>query len=58
MAGFVLFAAVLCSALPTAQNAFIATSQYAIDARFVRNCVLVSTVVSMGSLSFIALLLG
>ncbi|MEC3982425.1 AEC family transporter [Amycolatopsis sp. H20-H5] len=53
-----LFAAVLCSALPTAQNVFIATSQYAIDTRFVRDCVLGSTVVSMGSLSLIALLLG
>jgi predicted permease len=43
--------------LPTAQNIFVATSRYAIDTRFTRNCVLISTVVSMGSLSLIAWLL-
>ncbi|WP_020673529.1 AEC family transporter [Amycolatopsis nigrescens] len=56
--GPVLFAAVLCSALPTAQNVFIASSQYSIDARFARDCVLVTTLVSMGSLSLIAWLAG
>jgi predicted permease len=52
-----LLAAVVCSALPTAQNIFVATSRYAIDTRFTRNCVLISTVVSMVSLSLIAWLL-
>ncbi|QFU90647.1 AEC family transporter [Amycolatopsis sp. YIM 10] len=58
LSGPSLFAAVLCSALPTAQNVFIASSQYAVDVRFVRNCVLVSTLLSMGSLTLIAWLLG
>jgi malonate transporter len=53
-----LYAAVLCSALPTAQNVFIATSQYAINTRFVRDCVLFSTLLSMGTLSLIAWLLA
>jgi predicted permease len=53
-----LFAAVLCSALPTAQNVFIATSQYAINTRFVRDCVLFSTLLSMGTLTLIAWLLA
>ncbi|WP_158883914.1 AEC family transporter [Amycolatopsis anabasis] len=56
--GPALFAAVVCSALPTAQNVFIATSQYAIDTRFVRDCVLISTLLSMATLSLIAWLLG
>ncbi|QWF85460.1 AEC family transporter [Amycolatopsis sp. CA-230715] len=51
-----LLAAVLCSALPTAQNIFIASSRYAIDARFVRDCVLLSTLLSMVTLSVIAAL--
>ncbi|GAB3574526.1 AEC family transporter [Amycolatopsis endophytica] len=49
-----LMAAVVCAALPTAQNIFIATSQYSLDSRFVRDCVLVSTLVSMGSLSLVS----
>lgn len=53
-----LLAAVLCSALPTAQNVFIAASRYRIDVRFIRDCVLLSTLVSMGTLSLIAVLLG
>lgn len=48
-----LLATVVAAALPTAQNVFIATSQYAIDSRFVRDCVLVSTLISMASLSLI-----
>ncbi|PRX45080.1 hypothetical protein B0I33_110179 [Prauserella shujinwangii] len=53
-----LLAAVLCSALPTAQNVFIAASRYGVDVRFVRDCVLLSTLVSMGMLSLIAAVLG
>jgi malonate transporter and related proteins len=53
-----LLAAVVCAALPTAQNVFIATSQYAVDSRFVRDCVLVSTLIAMGSLSLVVWLLG
>lgn len=54
----VMLAAVLCSALPTAQNIFIATSQYAIDSRFTRDAVLITTLVSMGTLSLVAALLS
>lgn len=53
-----LLAAVVAAALPTAQNVFIATSQYSIDSRFVRDCVLMSTVVAMASLSLVVWLLG
>ncbi|WP_370948938.1 AEC family transporter [Amycolatopsis sp. cg5] len=54
----VMLAAVLCSALPTAQNIFIATSQYAIDSRFTRDAVLITTLLSMATLSVIAALLS
>ncbi|WP_435121474.1 AEC family transporter [Amycolatopsis thermoflava] len=53
-----LMIATVCAGLPTAQNIFIATSQYALDSRFVRDCVLVSTLVSMGSLSLVSWLVG
>ncbi|RZQ63687.1 AEC family transporter [Amycolatopsis suaedae] len=56
--GPLLFAAVLCSALPTAQNIFIAAGRYAVEVRFVRDCVLISTLCSMVTLSLIAWLLG
>ncbi|MFC9759263.1 AEC family transporter [Streptomyces sp. NPDC056921] len=46
-----LLAVVLCSALPTAQNAFIYAQQYGLDTRPARNAVVASTVVSMGTLS-------
>ncbi|MDQ0381779.1 AEC family transporter [Amycolatopsis thermophila] len=54
----VLMIVTVCAGLPTAQNIFIATSQYALDSRFVRDCVLVSTLVSMGSLSLVSWLVG
>ncbi|NIH83567.1 AEC family transporter [Amycolatopsis granulosa] len=53
-----LAVAVVCAGLPTAQNVFIATSQYALDSRFVRDCVLVSTLLAMGSLSLLAWLVA
>jgi malonate transporter len=53
-----LLAAVVCSALPTAQNIFIATSRYAVDVRFTRNCVVATTLASMVTLSVIAMVLG
>jgi len=53
-----LLGAVVAAALPTAQNVFIATSQYELDSRFVRDCVLISTLVAMVSLSLIVWLMG
>jgi predicted permease len=53
-----LLATVVAAALPTAQNVFITTSQYAVDSRFVRDCVLVSTLIAMGSLSLIVWAVG
>lgn len=53
-----LLAVVLCSALPTAQNAFIYARQYGLDTRLARNAVVASTVVSMATLSFAAWALG
>ncbi|MFF2009211.1 AEC family transporter [Streptomyces sp. NPDC058195] len=46
-----LLAVVLCSALPTAQNAFIYAQQYGLDTRVARDAVVASTVVSMATLS-------
>ncbi|MCX5114556.1 AEC family transporter [Streptomyces sp. NBC_00378] len=53
-----LLAVVLCSALPTAQNAFIYAQQYGLDTRPARNAVVASTVVSMGTLSLATWALG
>ncbi|MFC9619782.1 AEC family transporter [Streptomyces sp. NPDC056930] len=53
-----LMAVVLCSALPTAQNAFIYAQQYGLDTRVARNSVVASTVVSMATLSFATWMLG
>lgn len=53
-----LLAVVLCSALPTAQNAFVYAQQYGLDTRPARNAVVASTVVSMGTLSLAAWALG
>ncbi|MGW1405069.1 AEC family transporter [Streptomyces sp. NPDC002403] len=53
-----LLAVVLCSALPTAQNAFIYAQQYGLDTRPARNAVVASTVVSMATLSLAAWALG
>lgn len=53
-----LLAVVVAAALPTAQNVFIATSQYAVDSRFVRDCVLVTTLIAMASLSLVVWAVG
>ncbi|MFF2408216.1 AEC family transporter [Streptomyces sp. NPDC058092] len=53
-----LLAVVLCSALPTAQNAFIYAQQYGLDTRLARNSVVASTVVSMATLSLATWSLG
>ncbi|WP_328909942.1 AEC family transporter [Streptomyces sp. NBC_00234] len=49
---------VLCSALPTAQNAFLYAREYGLDTALARNSVVASTVVSMGTLSLAAWALG
>lgn len=53
-----LLAVVVCSALPTAQNAFIYARQYGLDTKLARNSVVASTVASMATLSFAAWALG
>ncbi|MFF2961010.1 AEC family transporter [Streptomyces sp. NPDC057963] len=53
-----LLAVVLCSALPTAQNAYIYAQQHGLDTRVVRNSVVASTVVSMATLSLATWALG
>ncbi|KAA2266494.1 AEC family transporter [Solihabitans fulvus] len=52
--GHLLFAAVVCAALPTAQNAFVFANQYRLDDRLPRNAVLTSTLLAMISLSLVA----
>lgn len=53
-----VLAVVLCSALPTAQNAYLYAREYGLDTGLARHCVVASTVVSMGTLSFGAWALG
>lgn len=53
-----VLAVVLCSALPTAQNAYLYAREYGLDTGLARNSVVASTVVSMGTLSFAAWALG
>lgn len=53
-----MLAVVLCSALPTAQNAFVYAREYGLDTGLARNSVVASTVVSMVTLSFAAWALG
>ncbi|MEU3463646.1 AEC family transporter [Streptomyces sp. NPDC006733] len=53
-----LLAVVLCSALPTAQNAFIYARQYDLDTDLARDAVMVSTLVSMATLSIVYWTLG
>lgn len=53
-----LLAVVLCSALPTAQNAFIYAGQYRLDTTLARNAVVASTIVSMATLSVATWALG
>lgn len=53
-----LLAVVLCSALPTAQNAFVYARQYKLSTALARDSVMFSTLISMVTLSLIPLLLG
>ncbi|WP_329616570.1 AEC family transporter [Streptomyces brevispora] len=53
-----VLAVVLCSALPTAQNAFIYAREYGLDTGLARDSVVASTVVSMVTLSFATWALG
>ncbi|WSQ46688.1 AEC family transporter [Streptomyces sp. NBC_01220] len=53
-----VLAVVLCSALPTAQNAYLYAREYGLDTGLARRCVVASTVVSMGTLSFGTWMLG
>ncbi|MEV7716104.1 AEC family transporter [Streptomyces sp. NPDC088184] len=53
-----LLAVVVCSALPTAQNAFLYAQQYGRDTRVARDAVVASTVVSMATLSLATWALG
>ncbi|MEV0745765.1 AEC family transporter [Streptomyces sp. NPDC050273] len=53
-----VLAVVLCSALPTAQNAYLYAREYGLDTGLARRCVVASTVVSMGTLSFGTWVLG
>lgn len=53
-----VLAVVLCSALPTAQNAFVYAREYGLDTGLARDSVVASTVVSMATLSFAAWALG
>jgi predicted permease len=52
-----VLAVTLCAALPTAQNAFIYASEYALDTAFARNAVILSTVASMAGLWTVVALL-
>ncbi|WNI24997.1 hypothetical protein [Streptomyces sp. ITFR-16] len=49
---------VRCSALPTAQNAFVHAREYGLDTGLARDCVVASTVVSMLALSLATWALG
>ncbi|MEU5716634.1 AEC family transporter [Streptomyces sp. NPDC020403] len=56
--GHQLLAVVLCSALPTAQNAFLYAREYGLDTTLAREAVVASTVVSLVTLSVAAWALG
>lgn len=53
-----VLAVVLCSALPTAQNAYLYAREYGLDTGLARTSVVASTMVSMVTLSFAAWALG
>lgn len=57
VSGPLRLAAVVCAALPTAQNVYVLARQYRPDARLPRDAVLVSTALSMATLSVVVLLL-
>ncbi|MGW1075628.1 AEC family transporter [Streptomyces sp. NPDC002537] len=56
--GHALFAVVLCSGLPSAQNAFIYASEYRLRTDVPRDVVIWSTLLSLVTLSLISWLLG
>ncbi|GAA3372805.1 AEC family transporter [Streptomyces sannanensis] len=58
LSGHALFTVVLCAGLPTAQNAFVFAAEYGLDTDLARDAVLLSTLLSMGSLSLITWLLA
>jgi malonate transporter len=55
--GPALLAAVLCAALPTAQNTFVFARAYDIDGTFARDVIVASTALSMATLTIAATLL-
>lgn len=57
LSGPALLAAVLCSALPTAQNTFVFARAYAVDGTFARDAIVASTALSMVTLTVTAALL-
>lgn len=52
-----LLAAVLCAALPTAQNTFVFARAYGVDGTFSRDAIVASTALSMVTLTVVAALL-
>jgi malonate transporter and related proteins len=56
--GYLLFAVTLIAGLPTAQNTFVYATEYGRPTELIRDAILVSSVLSVGSLSLIVLLLG
>jgi predicted permease len=57
LTGPALVAAVLCAALPTAQNTFVFARAYAVDGTFARDVIVASTGLSMATLTIAATLL-
>lgn len=58
LTGPALLAAVLCAALPTAQNTFVYARAYGVDGAFARDVIVATTAVSMVTLTVAATLLG
>lgn len=57
LGGAALLAAVLCAALPTAQNTFVFARAYGVDGTFARDSIVASTALSMATLTVAATLL-
>ncbi|MFG2036892.1 AEC family transporter [Dactylosporangium sp. NPDC048998] len=57
LTGPALLAAVLCAALPTAQNTFVFARAYGVDGTFARDVIVASTALSMVTLTLAATLL-
>lgn len=57
LSGAALLAAVLCAALPTAQNTFVFARAYGVDGTFPRDTIVASTALSMVTLTVTAALL-